>query len=34
MPWHIILVFFALGILMGINSGKKQLTSRHKKAQQ
>ncbi len=24
MPWHIILVFFFIGILMGINTGKKQ----------
>jgi len=27
MPWHIILVFFLVGVLLGINSGKKQLKS-------
>ncbi len=27
MPWHIILVFFVIGILMGINSGKKEMKS-------
>ena len=27
MPWHIILVFFFLGVLMGVNSGKKGLKS-------
>jgi hypothetical protein len=25
MPWHIILIFFAAGILFGINSGRKEL---------
>lgn len=24
MPWHIVLVFFFLGVLIGINNGKKQ----------
>lgn len=24
MPWHIILVFFAIGIFSGISSGKKE----------
>jgi hypothetical protein len=24
MPWHIILVFFAIGVFSGINGGKKE----------
>ena len=24
MPWHIIIIFFFIGIFMGINTGKKQ----------
>lgn len=27
MPWHIILIFFVVGILFGIRSGKKELKS-------
>lgn len=33
MPWHIILVFFFLGVLMGINSGKKEQKSIQNSAQ-
>jgi hypothetical protein len=24
MPWHIILIFFFIGVFMGVNTGKKQ----------
>jgi hypothetical protein len=30
LPWHIVLIFFFFGVLIGINNGKKQASKAEK----